>query len=234
MVLVGVEPNPGEGSAAAMGREDERPAASLGDALDGFLRETGLLEVSREKLCAVIWGEVVGKWYARFTAVTRVHRGVVYVRCDSAPRANQLQLDAPKIIERLNDRLGGECVKEIRPSSAGIGSGHKLRPELPDLPAAPTEAELEAIAIAAEELERIRAKVKPLADEQIRERIEAMLVKQARVRRWQAEHGYSCCEVCGAYFMGGGRFCLACRAPVRPRVASERAEPYRRYGSDDS
>lgn len=210
-----------------MARKGSRPAASLGDALDGFLRQTGLLEVSREKLCPLIWGEVVGKWYSRFTSVTRVRHGIVYVRCDSAPRANQLQLDAPAIIERLNERLGGSFVEEIRPSSAGTGADPGQEAALPELAPAPTEAELAAIELAPEELERIRGKVEGLSDERVRQRIEQILIKQAKARRWQAEHGYKRCPTCGGYFLGGGDHCLACRPPPRPRNVADEPEPGR-------
>ncbi len=199
--------------------------ASLGEALETFLRETGLLDTSREKLCALVWGEVAGQWYARFSAVTRVSDGVVYVRCDSAPRANQLQLDAPEIIRRLNERLGCDLVKEIRPSSAGSASVEPVRARRHELPAAPTEAELDAIELTPAECERIRAEVEDLADEGLRQRVEAVLLTQAKARRWQAEHGYTRCESCGAYFVGTGRFCLACRPPPAPRTTDDTPQP---------
>ena len=102
--------------------DDIRRVSSLGDALDGFLKSRKLLDVSREKLCPLIWGDVVGDWYNRFTQVSRVHDGIVFVRCDSAPRAHQLQLDAPRIIEQMKELLGEKYVKELRPSSTGSAS----------------------------------------------------------------------------------------------------------------
>ena len=205
--------------------DDDRPSGSLGEALETFLRETGLLETSREKLCALLWGEVAGRWYARFSAVTRVADGIVYVRCDSAPRASQLQLDAPEIIRRLNERLGCDLVKEVRPSSAGSARAEPIEADRPDLLSAPTEAELKVIELTPGECERIRAQVQDLADEGLRERIEAVLLTQAKVRRWQADHGYTRCEGCGAYFAGSGRFCMACRPPPRPRTTDDTPQP---------
>jgi len=197
----------------------------MGRALEGFLREAGLLKVSREKLCAVIWSEVAGTWYARFTAVTRVADGILYVRCDSAPRAQQLQLDAPEIIRRLNERLGGELVKEIRPSSAGSAHEKSSLPRPPQAPPAPTEAELALLELSAEELERVRAEAQQVKDPKLRERVEAILIKQTRVRRWQADHGYTRCEGCGAYITAERRFCLACRPPPPPRAVDDTAGP---------
>lgn len=206
-------------------RDDDRPRGSLGEALETFLRDTGLLETSREQLCALLWGEVAGQWYARFSAVTRVADGIVYVRCDSAPRANQLQLDAPEIMRRLNERLGCNFVREIRPSSAGSASVEPVSARRPELQAAPTEAELEAIELTPGECERMRAQVEDLADAGVRERVEAVLVTQAKARRWQADHGYTECEGCGGYFAGSGRFCLACRPPPRPRTTDDTPQP---------
>jgi len=212
-----------------MSDEKGRTPKSLGDALDRFLRSEGLLEVSREKLCPLIWAEVVGAWYARFTRITRVREGVVFVRCDSAPRANQLQLDAPGIIERLNERLGGDYISELRPSSTGTA---KKTPEWAEdsSPTPPTDEELEAIQLDPAEVERIRSRAAQLEDDELRAGLERILLRRARLRVWQSEHGFKQCPGCGEYFRGTREYCYACRpAPPPPREGGEEGlSPYRK------
>ena len=209
-----------------MSDEGGRPAKSLAEALDGFLKSAGLLEVSREKLCPLVWGEVVGAWYRRFTHITRVRDGVVYVRCDSAPRANQLQLDAPQIIERLNERLGGDYIREIRASSTGTGHPAQRAAAAAEADA-PTDADLDAIELDQAEVERIRAAVAKVAEE-LRESIERILVDQAKLRVWQAGQGYTRCKGCGGYYRGGREYCYACDPPSPPPRAGgeEGLSPY--------
>ena len=195
-----------------------KPATSLGEALNKFLKAQGLMEMSREKLCPIVWGEVVGDWYNSFTHVTRVRDGIAWIKCDSAPRANQLQLDAPDIIIQLNRRLGGNYIKELRPSSAGserpvIRGSDNLRPDTP------SEGDLAAIELETETLGRIKATAQEVAEEDLRESLERILVNQAKLRIWQARHGYTKCKRCGAYSADDREFCLACAPLPRPSQA---------------
>lgn len=204
-----------------------RPTSPLGDALAGFLKSEGLLEVAREKLCPLIWAEVVGAWYARFTRITRVRDGIVFVRCDSAPRAHQLQLDAPAIIARLNERLGADYIRELRPSSTGSPR------QVPDWdeddgPDPPTDQELAAIELDQTEVLAIRAKAAELEDQELRAGLERILLRRARLQIWQRDHGFTRCPDCGGYYPGSRPYCYACRpAPPPPREGGEEGlSPY--------
>ena len=103
----------------------DRPPGKLGDVLKHYLTDARVLDVSYEHVVPALWGQVAGEWYARHTSVTRGWEGVVDVECDSAARAQQLQLDSTEIIRRLNAKLGAQYVRQIRPSSAG---GSRTKP----------------------------------------------------------------------------------------------------------
>jgi len=208
-----------------------KPATSLGEALEQFLKTQGLMELSREKLCPLVWGEVVGDWYSSFTHVTRVRDGIAWIKCDSAPRANQLQLDAPDIIVRLNHRLGGNYIKELRPSSTGPARPVITGAADPE-PTAPSDGDLDAIELETGTLAHIKATAQEIPDEDLRESLERILVNQAKLRVWQAQHGYTKCKRCGAYSLGERQFCLACDPLPRPSQAGGE-EGLSKY-SDDS
>ena len=199
-------------------RHSQEPVR-IGSAIDALLANRGLREASREGLCVFVWREVAGQWYARHSYVTSVREGVVNVRCDSAPRAQQLQLDAPVIIARLNERLGEGFVREIRASSAGIGDRRDIaaaEEERP--PETPTPEELAKIpvppAVAQEILERLSD-----LDGPVRHRLEEIMLLQTRVRAWQREHGWRACPACGAMHRRAQEPCLACAPPDRPSNA---------------
>lgn len=191
---------------------------SLSDLLSSLLGRRGLAPAARDELCALYWNEVAGEWYARHCYVTSVRDGVLNVHCDSAPRAQQLQLDAPEIIRRLNERLGAEVVREIRPSSAGI----KRTPEVVVVDEEPEEwpspEELDRIPVSPEDARWILETVEHL-EEPERGRLERAMLAQVRLRTWQAAHGWRPCPGCGAMVRGEREYCLACRPPEPPSNA---------------
>lgn len=195
-----------------------RESRPLGDLIGSVLRRRGLVEAARDELCAFAWREVAGEWYAQHTYVTSVRDGVVNVRCDSAPRAQQLQLDAPEIIRRLNERLGASVVHEIRPSSAGVDRrADPVIAEDPDVDW-PSPEELARIPVAPEDARVILETVGHL-EEPIRGHLERAMLAQVRLRSWQLEHGWRACPECGAMVRGQREYCLACRPPEPPTLA---------------
>jgi len=191
-----------------------REPVRAGSAIDALLASRGLLEGSREGLCVFVWREVAGEWYAQHTYVTSVRDGVLNVRCDSAPRAQQLQLDAPQIIARLNERLGEGYVREIRPSSAGIGPRRDQVAAEPEQADWPTPEELARIPVPPEVAREILEGLSDL-DGPVRHRLEEMMLLHARVRAWQREHGWRECPTCGAMHQRAQEQCLACD-PLAP------------------
>lgn len=201
--------------------EDNRsnPTRRASQALQAYLKSTGLLEQSREGLCALLWPEVAGEWYARHTYVTSVRGPVVYVRCDSAPRAEQMQMDSPDIIKRLNEALGEEAIKEIRPSSAGIGRDIRdVDTYEPDEPPAPSEEELAEIRVPPDRIQEILELAGDLEGE-MANHLESLLLAQAKLDIWRSQHGYSQCPACGAWHLDRQDYCLSCRPPDPPSNA---------------
>ncbi len=202
-----------------MSNDKGNPIRRAGSALQKFLKQQDLLEQSREGLCAMLWPEVAGKWYADHTYVTSVRGSTLYVRCESdSPRAAQLHYDAPQIIERLNEAIGEEMIDEIRTSSAGVGSSmHDVEMAEPEVPHSPDPEELDAIEIPPERLEEIRELTSDLEGE-MRGRLEDVLVAQEKVNIWRSEQGYTQCPECGAWHLESDDYCFSCRPPERPTM----------------
>jgi predicted nucleic acid-binding Zn ribbon protein len=75
---------------------------------DEFAPATLLAEVQRA------WREAVGAKIALEAQPTRERAGVVTVSCSSSVWAQELDLMAPEIIERLNQRLAAGSVARLR------------------------------------------------------------------------------------------------------------------------
>lgn len=196
------------------------PTRRAGHALQAFLKSAGLLEQSREGLIAMLWPKVAGEWYARHTYVTSVHGPVVYVRCESdSPRAHQLHLDSEDIVRRLNEALGEDVIEEIRPSSAGIGRNiADVETYQPQGPPTPTEEELAQIRVPPERIQQILEMASDLEGD-MRDRLESLLLAQAKLDIWRSRHGYVRCPGCGAWHLDSDDYCLSCKPPDPPTNA---------------
>ena len=186
---------------------------ALTQILDKYLASRGLLGKSRQMLAALVWAEVVGPWYGQHTTVTRIHRGILTVTCDSAPRAQQLQLDSHQILEKLNQRLGGRFINEIRATSGRLGRGRRSpsvlapsgTPEPPEIPREPLSPGQE---------QAIQELAAEIAESELRHRFMAAMRSFCRRQRWQQAHGYKPCGRCGRLIEQGAP-CSVCR-PGRP------------------
>lgn len=90
---------------------------SIGDSLKSFRDEvappTPLAGVQ------TVWDGVVGERIASVTEVIGEVDGVVTVECSSAVWAQELEMMAPRILDRLGDELGESAPENLRFRAAG-------------------------------------------------------------------------------------------------------------------
>ena len=67
------------------------------------------------------WPEAVGPAVAAEAQPVSERAGVVTVSCRSAVWAQELDLMAPVLIERLNQAVGGPAVRSLRCLATGVG-----------------------------------------------------------------------------------------------------------------
>jgi predicted nucleic acid-binding Zn ribbon protein len=67
------------------------------------------------------WTEAVGEAVAREAQPVSERAGVVTVACRSAVWAQELDLMAPAVIDRLNQAAGGPLVRGLRCTARGVG-----------------------------------------------------------------------------------------------------------------
>lgn len=92
----------------------------LGDLVKAGIERVGLKGAVQEKAALTLWDEVVGEKTASVTRAERVIDGVIYVSCRDSMWAQELHFLRPVIISKLNEKLGGELIKEIRLSGRGF------------------------------------------------------------------------------------------------------------------
>ena len=67
------------------------------------------------------WEAAVGETIARQARPVSERAGVVTVACRSAVWAQELELMAPQLVERLNQALGRPAVRSLRCTATGSG-----------------------------------------------------------------------------------------------------------------
>ena len=201
---------------------------NLEEILDKYLAHHSILHKSRRVLAALVWAEVVGPWYNQHTTVTRVNDDIVTVKCDSAPRAQQLQLDSAKLLAKLNERLGGNFIKEIRATSARLGQGgEKSSP-----PAASPELsppELSAAPLAPAEEQAIQSLATEIEEPELRETFVGVMRNFCRMQRWQLAQGYKPCPQCGRLIEEGEK-CAVCHPGRQPQQGEAGRPPENKPG----
>jgi predicted nucleic acid-binding Zn ribbon protein len=86
----------------------------LSDLIDPALRGLGVRGQVREERLRLALADVVGAGLAALCRAERLDRGVLLIATTNSALAHQLQMDAPRVIDALNRRVGQDLVRRIR------------------------------------------------------------------------------------------------------------------------
>lgn len=152
-----------------------RQAAGIGAVLQSVIQQRGVAERLRQYRAWQVWNEVVGPQIAARAQPCRIRDGILEVRVDQAVWMQQLQLLKPKLLARLNDRLGVPLFRDLYLRRGRLeplpGPAAAPRPQLPPLTAA--------------ERSRIEEVLADLRDPELRQRLARLLERQARLAAWR-------------------------------------------------
>jgi hypothetical protein len=159
-----------------------RRAARAGELLEKLLKGFGLDLRLQQYRALVIWDDVVGPQIAAHARPHKIRGSVLEVCVDQPAWMQQLQLMKPQILKKLNTQLGEAEIKEIF-----LKKG-KLPPPMEEEPTAPPA--WKKVNLDREEKARIHGIVAAIEDPELRQRLEMMLSKQARLLKTRdAGHG---------------------------------------------
>lgn len=88
-------------------------AQTIRQIVENFLHEEHLDARLDELRASALWPQVVGYGINRYTAARSVAGGVMTVHITSAPLRNELMLMRSSIVERINEALWREVIREI-------------------------------------------------------------------------------------------------------------------------
>ncbi len=88
-------------------------ADSIGSVIRQWLRDHNLEEKLQESSVPSYWVDIVGEAVARHAHVERIDKGKMFVTVESAVWRNEMAMRREEIRQKVNERLGGEIVREI-------------------------------------------------------------------------------------------------------------------------
>ena len=86
---------------------------SMGDALKKFLQKSRLNGYVQALQIEDVWEKIMGKTISKYTEKIQIHGQVLYITTSVAPLKQELLYQKEKIIERVNEVLGSNTVKEV-------------------------------------------------------------------------------------------------------------------------
>jgi hypothetical protein len=153
-----------------------RTAARAGDLLDALLAGWGLDTRLQQYRALVVWDEVVGPQIAARTRPEKIRDGVLEVCVDQPTWMQQLQLLKPQILAKLNARLGDAPLREIYLKRGKVTA-----------PTAAAQASAPPLwcsaTLTGDELGDLRQLLTGVTDAELRQDLEDLLVKQARLTK---------------------------------------------------
>ena len=142
-------------------------------AVRGALQRLNLDAKMKGYAAWMVWNKAVGDTIAQQAQPAFMRGGVLFVKCSSSAWMQQLQFMKGKICEQLNRLLGREVIKDIRFQMGIID--HPARSD--------ASAKDQEVVLDAAEQTRIDEALRPLADPEIKEIAQRIMIKEASKKK---------------------------------------------------
>jgi len=86
---------------------------SIGEALKEFLNKSRFRSDIQALEVEALWEKIMGKTIARYTEKIQIVGDKLFIHTSVAPLKNELIYQKEKIIERINEALKGNVIKEV-------------------------------------------------------------------------------------------------------------------------
>lgn len=86
---------------------------SMGDALKEFLNKSKLNQGVKALQLTDAWEAIMGKTIAKYTHKLEMVDKTLFIHTHIAPLKQELSYQKPKIIERVNEAMGPDTIREV-------------------------------------------------------------------------------------------------------------------------
>lgn len=143
--------------------------------IETLLSERGLMDKLHAYRAWQVWDEVVGAQIAARAQPIRLRDDILEIRVDHPVWMQQLQLLKPRLLARLNERLGAGAIRDLF-----LRQGRKREQATLQPSAAPS---WRTAILDPTESERIEAMVDHLDDPELRRRLASLCERQLRLEK---------------------------------------------------
>ncbi|MDP9230966.1 MAG: DUF721 domain-containing protein [Bacteroidota bacterium] len=85
----------------------------IGDAIQQFLNQSRIKGSIQALQIEDVWEEIMGKTIARYTESIKIINHTLFITTHVAPLKQELVFQRLKIMQRVNEALGQQVIKEI-------------------------------------------------------------------------------------------------------------------------
>jgi len=186
--------------------------------IETVLKDYGLWQTSMRWRAVDLWREIVGDKIAAHATAIGVIKDCLVVSAPSPSWRQELHLLKKNLADRLNKRLGGQYISDIR---FGSGRGWSEAEQAANAGAVDLETRaawpgrgvLTSMPVSPQEAREIEQATAGLADRRLGQASRSLALTLIRRRALLQEKGGSPCPLCGALYSGG--ICPACAAEMR-------------------
>lgn len=86
---------------------------TIGQALELFLRQKRLKGTIMSFQILDVWEEIMGKTIAKYTDKIQIINQTLFITTSVAPLKNELLFQKEAIIQRVNEKLGPNAIKDV-------------------------------------------------------------------------------------------------------------------------
>ena len=86
----------------------------IASALKNLIKSNGLQKGLDQQRAIELWPETVGENINNNTEPVSVKHGILFVKTKNSAWSQELQLQKPQILEKLNKKLNKKIIKDIR------------------------------------------------------------------------------------------------------------------------
>jgi len=176
--------------------------------LNEILRQSDGRKVLNTKLSELsiftLWDSVVGLEIAGNASPKRIKNGILYVKTKSPSWAQELSTLGGAIKKNINKASGSDVIKEIRFFYNNSRDEENLNREHDRAP------NIGPIKVEKEEQEEINKILESLRDDDLRNGIRAVIVRNIKLNKWRRENGWLVCDKCNSMYYEKSNGCMYC------------------------
>ncbi len=95
-------------------RKERGPVQDIGSILNKYLSDSDFgLKLKKFSLFNH-WPEIVGPDIGKKTTPQKIFKGILYIKVTNSTWANELSMMSEQLIDRINNFIGEEIIKELR------------------------------------------------------------------------------------------------------------------------